>query len=504
MATDSSQWQSAWKEKESAAGKDQFQPGKWPAREIADVAATGLEAFIPQTIGKQYVKTDDGGWPGCAPERLVMVNLGALAAAQIATVRPQIPPGMFAPAGRDVLRVDLTKNTDLGKFLEGKKLQTGTTIVVSGNGTRQSSPILIENAWIRMVFEPTDGPPLVIAPKSAESKLDGFITVRNGGLEIDRGAFAVSATERTTLPKWLIHVVDGDLGLLHCRLHGPLNGSGRNKGLIRWQSQTGAAPARPFDAPYSGYNVIQSSFLIGAGTLIDADMRHRAMIFHNSVFVSRDDLCALNLAGPDSEIDGAVDLRYSTLSAADRFFLVTGGELNVPASSPLAIYADRSVFGPPLRPGPQKVTPTLLSYAGSVFDHKQLSWWENRSGYSPDITTLVRPDAEEPRTRPQDFEESWAKLWGPGQVLEPLSGTNGVVLKKDLPVKADERLKLDAEDFQLHASCRAASWEAGKMPIGAYIGTMQLPPLRAAPAPPVEKKKATKPATNAPANAPGF
>jgi serine/threonine protein kinase len=503
VATGLAQWQAAWKDKDSA-DKEIFQPVRWPARAIPDISAANLEAFIPQTVGKQHVKTDDGGWPGCAPEPLVTVNLEALAAAHVATLRPLIPPAMFALPPGDVLQVDVTKQ-DLGKVLEGKKLKTGMTIKVSGSGTRQSSPIVIDNVWVRMQFDQTDGAPLVITPRSAESKLDGFITIRNGGVEIERGVFSVPVTERTALPKWLVHVVDGDLGLFQCRLQGPLNGAGRNKGLIRWESQTGRAPARPFEGRYDGYTVIQSSFLIGSGTLIDADIRRRAMIFHNSVVASRDDLCSLNIEGPDSEIDAAVDFRYSTLSAADRFWLVRGGELSVPASTPLAMYADHCVFGPPLRAGAQKANPAFLTYTGSVFERKQLAWWEYRCGYSPEITSFVRADSDEARTKAQDFDDKWLTFWGADHVLEPLRGINGVVLKKDLPIKPDERNKLEAEDFQLLPACRAAIWEGGKLPIGAYIGTMQVPTRWVAAAPPAEKKKAApKQSTNAPPTQSGF
>jgi hypothetical protein len=496
------QWQAAWKDKDSG-DKEQFQPAHWPARAIPDIASAALESFIPQTVGKQYVKTADGGWPGCAPERLVTVNLEALAAAQVATHRPLIPPGMFAMPAAEVLLVDVTKQ-DLGKVLEGKRLQSGMTIKVSGSGTRQSSPIVIENVWVRMVFEQTEGPPLVITPRPAESKLDGFMTIRNGGVEMERAVFTIPATERASLPKWFMHVIDSDLGLYRCRLQGPLNSAGRNKGLIRWESQTGHAPARPFKASYSGYTVIQSSFLVGSGTLIDADIRRRAMIFHNSVLASRDDLCVLNIDGPDSEIDAAVDVRYSTLSAADRFWQVRGGDLSVPASTPLTVYADHCVFGPPLRPGAQKINPAFLTYAGSVFDRKQLVWWEDRCGYSPEIVNFLRSDADEERAKFQEFDEKWVKVWGADQVLEPLRGNNGVVLKKDLPTKADERNKLEPEDFLLHPACRAATWEGGKLPIGAYIAAMQLPPRWPAAAPAEKKKAAPRQGANDQNTQPGF
>jgi hypothetical protein len=481
-------WQAAWKDK--AAGEtEQFQTLRWPLRGIPDISHANLEVLSPQTLGRQYVKTEDGGWPGCSPEHLVTVNLDALAAAQVASGRPAIPPGMFNMPIKDVITVDVTKQ-DLGKVLEGKKLQSGMTIKVIGSGTRQSSPIVVENVWIRIMFEQTEGAPLVIQPKAVESKSDGFLTVRNGGVEIDRGVLTLPVSERGAAPKWLIHVVDGDLGLFRCRLQGSLNGSARTKALIRWESKTGRAPIRPFEAEYDGYQVIQSSYLAGSGTLIDADIRGRAMIFHNSVLVSRDDLFVFNIEGPDTEIDAAVDVRYCTLSAADRFWQVRGADLSVPASTPLSIYTDRTVFAPPLRAGTQKTKPSFLTYSGSVFDRSQLSWWEDHCGYAAEITNFVRADADADREAIQSFEEKWLKVWGESRVLEALRGTNGVVLKKDLPIKPEDRNKLEPDDFELLPACRAATWEGGKLPIGAYIATMQLPPLRATAAPPDKKKPA--------------
>ncbi|MBS0264180.1 MAG: protein kinase [Planctomycetes bacterium] len=498
-------WKPLWKDKE-ALETEQIQSAPWPGTAIADATRAPLNLFVPQSLGKQPVKTADGGWPGCDSERLVTVNVDALAAAEVATHRPVLPRDMFNQPVNEVLTVDINKQ-DLGKIIEVKKPRTGMTIKVVGAGRHESSPIVLENVWVRMIFEQTDGAPLMIVPRAGDSKRDGLITVKNGGLQIDRGVFSIPATERTdrgAQPKWLFHIIDSDLGLMRCRLQGPLVGTNRNKGLIRWESETGLPPARPFKAPYHGYTIIQSSFLIGSGTLIDADMRRRALIFHNSVLVAREDLCNLNLSGPDSHIGGAVDVRYSTFSAVDHIWRIQGAELGAPASEPLQMFADRSVFGLPLRTTSQKPNPIMFSYSGPVLEQKQVQWWENRCGHSPEVTRFLLPDATEPPTTPQSFDENWLGFWGVDQILEPCRGNNGVVLQKELPSKAEDRQKLEPEDFKLHQSCRAAAWEGGRIGfIGAYIESMAVPPIRG-PAIVTTDKKRPVPSQPAPTSQQGF
>jgi hypothetical protein len=498
-ATSAAHWLRDWKEK-SAGEKDQFQSDPWPARAISDIGTANFDALVPETVGKQYVKTHEGGWPGCATERLAVLNLESLAASHSAVARATIPPGMFGALATEIINIDASN--DLGKSMEKLQLHTGMQIVVTGKGLKQSSPIVIENAWIRIQFEQDETAPLVITPRSADTKHDAFITVTNGGVEIVGGVFSTPTSERATLPKWFIQVVDGDLAMWRCRLHGPLTGSSRNKGLIQWQAKTGKAPPRPFEGTPSGYAVFDSCYLAGAGTLLDADMRRRALIFRNSIAVSRDDLFSLNIDQPGSEIGGAVDLSYSTLSAVDGFFRVRGGNLGAPAKAPLLVYADRCVFAPPLKPGQQKVNPLLLACASAVLNQKQLAWWENRCGYAPEITGFIRDEGDSASAR-QDFEQVWVSRWGADQIAEPLLGPNGVVLQKDLPTKAEDRVKLEPTDFQLHPASRAATWDL-KRPIGAAIGSMNLPPLRPVTPPADKKKPANKSAPAGSAPTPGF
>ena len=97
----------------------------------------------------------------------------------------------------------------------------------------------------------------------------------------------------------------------------------------------------------------------------------------------------------------------------------------------------------------------MFGYAGSTFDQKQVSWWEDHCGYSPEIVAFVQ--AEKTEASAQKFEEKWIGLWGAEHVLRPLFGAGGVVLKKDLPTKPDERSRIEPEDFELMPGCRAVT-----------------------------------------------
>jgi hypothetical protein len=418
--------------------------------------------------------------------------------------RPEIPVGLFGgPVTAELIRVDLTKD-DLGKVLSDRKLSAGANIVATGHGVRQSSPIVIRNAWVRLRFEQTEGAPLVLSPRGSDSGRssdtnsaeDGFFVVNNGGLEITGGAFTIPAGERTPFPRWFIQVIDGDLSLQNCRIQGPLFGNSRNKGLIQWLRASGLPPKRLFAAPLDGYLALENCCLFGSGTLIEADVQNRAMFFRNSVMVSRDDLLSINLRSTGLEIAGSIDFETTTLSAASSFLKVAAAALDAPASTPLAIFADRCVFGPPLHSGTPKTEPTLLSYSGPLIESQQLDWHEYRCGYAPDITSFLRNETAP--IAPQDFEEVWQKQWDAAQVIEPLTGPQGVVLIKELPQRTEDRAKLEPADFILYPSSRAATWDGGQRPIGAPLAELQFPPIRPAAGSTPSKSKNTKPAKPVP------
>lgn len=499
IASNITTWQLAWKDPESLK-KEQLSPTAWPAQPIDDVPAAPLEWFSAETAATAgSTALSDGGHPGCLTAGLFVASPEALAVVHNTTARPQLPPALIGgETAAETIRVDLTKE-DLGKVLSGKKLQNGTVIVASGFGSRQSNPIVIQNAWVRLRFEQTEGYPLVLTPRlvdTGNAKFDAFISVTNGGLEISNGAFTIPASERQALPRWFIQAVDSDLVLRRCRLQGPMVGTTRNKGLIQWQRADGRPPTRPFTAPREAYAVFSDTYLLGSGTILEADLRHRALFLRNTVAIGRDDLFSFNIQGIDSQISAAVDMERSTLSAAGKFIQIQAAGLGAPTNQPLDIFADRCIFAPPLRTGQQKPTPVVVTYSGPLLEQKQLSWWENRCGYSPEITGYLKRDTDPPATS-QDFDQTWVAQWGPQNVIEPIVGREGVFLRQDLPQKAEDRAKLEPEDLQLHTRAKAATGDDGKRPVGANVAAMNLPEIRAPSSSAPPKNKTGKPATGA-------
>lgn len=504
---DVAQWQQAWNDR--SATREQFQEVAWPVAATGDVLRGRFDRLAPETVPQKYVATSEGGWPGCPLADLALAGLATGGSSQVS--RPKLPPGLLGgPVVGEPIRIDANKE-DLGRVLAGKKLQNGAQIVVTGSGARTSSPVVIRNVWVHLSFEQTESAPLVISPRQADSarsgdpgaRHDALISVINGGLEITGAVFAPPTTDRS-LPRYFVEATDSDLALRNCRIQGPMTGTTRNKGLIRWSRDDGRPPTRPFAGTYAAYAALDNVYLFGAGTLIEADLRQRALFVRDSVLVARDNALTIDLSGADSQIGGAVDLESSTLSAAGNVFDIAAAELTAPAESPLSIFVDRCVFAPPLRAGPN-VHPTLLAFKGPLLEKQQLAWWENRSGYAPDITSLLREHSE--KVQPQDFQRTWVTRWGGPRVLDPLTGPQGVVLLHELPQKAEDRSKLEPEDFTLHSGSKAATWDGGTKPIGAPLASLRVPGLRA-PNPSVASpatKGAKQPPKAAPAaNKPSF
>jgi hypothetical protein len=133
------------------------------------------------------------------------------------------------------------------------------------------------------------------------------------------------------------------------------------------------------------------------------------------------------------------------------------------------------------------VDPTLLTYERTVIDRQQFTWCEQSCAYSMEITGFFRDASEKRAAPPQELEYAWKQRWGVEQIVDPLFADDGVMLKTDFPTKAKEQSELEPFDFQLDPDCGAATWDADD-PIGAHIGAMHIPPLRAA-AITVEKRR---------------
>ncbi|MFM8287883.1 MAG: hypothetical protein ACKOGA_14275, partial [Planctomycetaceae bacterium] len=423
-------------------------------------------------LAKGYrVEAAGGGGPGCDVARLALAGLGALDVVQVLSARPTAPDRLTAWGGvTQTLTVDVTQD-DLGKVLAERPLSAATTVVVRGAGVCGTSPVVLQNKRVRMLFEQQAGRPLVLTPKAGGNVSQPLFVVEGGALRLEGGAILAAAPgSRAPLPPWLIWARNADVVVAGCRLQGLANQSETAAaGLIRMERVAGTGGG---DTP-AHWLQVTDSLLLGGAKGIDADARQVVLQCENSVLCVAGTALSLTIADGDTRIAGVVDLRHCTLSAGETYVRVTPGGLSRPAIDPLQFYVDRCVFGPrvPAVGGPGSGTVLELPQAG--WEGAQVTWWENSTGYAPDVATYARvPGAERVA---EEALGDWQARWGAERCRAMLTGQGGVLLRQELPGRWIDLVRLEVGAFELHANSRAATWDGGAAPIGARIAQLRLP-----------------------------
>jgi hypothetical protein len=480
LATSLTQWNLLFGQDSGATDKS-FPLRAWPTTPVSQPWELPVSQFDRDTLRQVGVDLEvaGGGPPGCAITDLTAPSLVELDAVAIQGRRPVAPPGLLGEGGvAGTIKVDLTKQ-DLGAVLASSQLTNATTVIASGHGLCQTSPITIRQAWIRLKFVQMPGKPLVLVPRErrqAGGETDALITVTQGGLHLQGAALNIAPPGyRGSLPRWLISAFDSDLVLRNCRLQGSLNDPGQQRrGVVQFRRlENSAAPAvRPFRAETLAYLWLEDCQLVGNGRLIDADVAQRVVHIQRSIALSRNTVLALGLAElPGSE--GQVDLSQSTFSAGETYLALENPASGGTGQSRVKFYTDRCVFGPQAGLGDRSQPLTLLAAPSQALTGEQLQWWEMLNGYSADVECLLR-DAAQPAER-QEFASTWIARWTPANCLSPLSTVDGVRWAKPLPTKPGDLEDVEPAQFALHANCPAAVWDGGTRPIGAPLDVLRVP-----------------------------
>jgi len=483
------QWYRLWRESDPA---QEFHVSTWPPVAAAGIFEAPLSFWERSTISVPAIQTVEGGVPGCPLEKIHIPNLEALPLGLAWRYRPRLPP----PLPQDsVIRVDLTKAVDLGRRLEEQDLPDGATVVASGFGSRSSRPIVVKNKSLRIVFEQTDGAPLVITARTADTARardeginEPFITVINGRLELVNATFRIPYSDRQASPPWLVHAVDSNFAIRNCRLLAPTIGNTGNQGLIRWSMKPGTGSKKSGEREYQHIGLIEDTFLVGSGCVLSADMTNAALLVRNSVAVGPNDLFVFGEGKAKEGVSGTVVLDRSTLSAGTTFFSVKGASSGS-GQQPLRFLNREVVFTPLAGEGKNSGGATLLRAPKGAVEQKQVDWWELACGYAAELGSFVRPDVGPASAARQSFEADWRDLWGQPHFLRALTGVGGVLLSN--PV-ADLR-RPQATQFELHQDSKAARWGEGGTRIGADVAALDENPAPPAPKAPEKKAPAAAP-----------
>ena len=496
LATSLTQWNLLFG-KDSGATDKSFPLRSWPATAVIQPWELPVSQFDRATLRQVGVELEvaGGGPPGCAVGELSAPSLVQLDAVAIQGRRPVAPPGLLGSGGvAGTIKVDLNKQ-DLGAVLASSQLTTGTTVIASGHGVCQTSPIAIRQAWIRLRFMQMPGKPLVLVPherKQAAGENDAIITVTQGGLDLQGAALNIAAPGyRGALPRWLISAFDSDLVVRNCRLQGSLNDTGnQRKGLVQFRRlESPTAPqARPFQAEPLAYLWLEDCQLVGNGRLIDADVAQRVVHLRRSIALSRNTV--LNLVLSESAgLEGTVDLSQCTFSAGETYLALENPLVGGSGQTRLKFFSDRCVFGPNIGVGDQSRPLTLLSAPAHALAGGQLQWWEMLNGYSTDVECFLRDSANEPER--QEFTTTWIARWTAPNCLSPLSKVDGVRWAKPIPTKPADLEDVETAQFALHANCLAAVWDGGTRAIGAPLDVLRIPSPQSALQLPTEGRRLT-------------
>ncbi len=468
--SDAESWQLVWNK---PVEEEQFTQTAWPKTQIDELSKLALNSLNSETLDAFSLKASNDGRPGCFVEALQAPTKFMLARAAGLVDRPKPPDSVIGNSPSDnVIRVDVAK-VDLGKFLSKRKWSSGTTVIVTASDfkSKRSSLIEVRNKSLQLWFKRSGTMPVTVEPRVFKQRLndqDGynaFITVENGSLEIVNGNFSIPSTSHAALPRWFLSIRDGSFSFRNCYLQGPMIDNTSFRGWIEWTSSRQLMSKRTATGP-PNFGVLVNSYLVSAGKVMKADFRRRQFFIKNCLLVSLDELFELSLIGFDSTISASFDISRSTLSATNSVFRIRSSKLSGPATVPLTFYVDETVFGPPIKLSriarPQT---TLLTCADSVRQNRQIDWWGTSNGYAFDIKYFQSPPSSSSDRPRQNFESSWCKNWEPTRIFRPLSGPDGIRLKKNQL----QRSKVAASDFELDSSSRAATWAEGETAIGANV-----------------------------------
>lgn len=465
-----------------------FSPLNWPAEIPGGVASAPLKTWSLKSLDALALSFPVAGvTPGCPVSNLRAAEGAEGNKPSSQPQRPR-PPAPFAV--KSTQQVDLNK-TDLGKFLASKNWDDDTLFVASGSSVRQSSPILVEKHRWRIQFKQTDGPTLVITPKSAgRSGGDNgaFITVKEGQLDLQFGSFTFDAKDSHSITPWFLSVDNGGFSLLNCRVVSPLSAASKNHGLIHWTMSEG--PQKPAaDNEFASYGQITDSLLVGNGTLISADLAGRAFLLNNSALISRQHGIELKVGLESGQAPSAVDAQNCTYLIGGTFFSINSRTPSGMNPLPARIAHYDSIFAS-LNDSTGRTAPLLMNYVGAGEIKSQVLWYEESCGYSPEIKAFYTslPKLPTSAVSVQEFDTEWLQRWGSDRVQRPLRGADGVLFEKPLPATFSQ---VRPENLNLHKTAKARTWSEAGGPIG--VRTPALEPPAAPPKTPGSKRSHSNP-----------
>jgi hypothetical protein len=370
---------------------------------------------------------------------------------------------------------------DVGKKISEGTWQDRTTFLLSGTGTRPTSPIDVKGKSLCLEFTTPSlilSPnPIAFRPKSNAEPAKSLCNVTDGFLEIRSGKFLLSSAERIQ-PQHFLSVDRGGFALDRTQVEFPVEPNAPSRPFLVWNS--------PGNTPDSAFGIIhQSRLLAGSGNLFDISSESQTIVVRNSLLVARDNL--LNILPGAGTAPLSVDLEQSTLAAGKHIVSLNPAS---PPPAPIRIFADSCLYTG-LNGLRKTATPAALLQFKDEAALKALTWRETNCGYDNLGVNRFLIDNRNPSNAEQNFQDTWLKHWGSDAVRNPLYFPTAVAYM-DSPNRDIARL-LD-NSYVLRTDSSAHRGGPNQIPLGAGKITIAPRPKIA----PVPKPAATTPSTTPP------
>jgi eukaryotic-like serine/threonine-protein kinase len=482
--TDVQDWGRFWGDTRSTVD---YQAAAFAA--IPDISAVAPDQFKPESSASH----DSGGDTapsGCDTALLGVTGVDLIRRASAFSRRPAPPAEADdekTVAGQTVREIDLDNITlpwkgDLAKAINASDWPNGTRFLVRGTKKRASSPIRVVNRSLTVEFV-DKALTLAFEDRKGDSPgdRDAFISVVGGSIDLVNVNLRIEPSTRASTRR-LLDVRGGNFSIRNCSLLGPQREYNGYEELIRFSSGQDRSTAA--DEP-SGplFGSVRNSFLSSVRNLCGGDLSSRNLLFENSLLVAGNRIFDLRL--PIGSVPSAIDLRSCTLSAGAEYFHFSSRSAEGIANR-ARIFAENTVFAPPVRPTKAAATrAVLIGSASPDFLRERIDWWEYASAYSDSIELPGSDAAGQTQSDAAPALEGWRQMAGPGHIVRSIGGSGAVLLPGDISAVKD----VSPNDFRLKAEAQAATWSDTGKTLGAELE----------PQPVVRKPKRT-PTTKAPAS----
>lgn len=476
-------WQMLWNKKFDAG---LFPATAWPNQPFADLSAASVKTFDRATLPTTDARRADNSPVGCDVTLLTDLSAGSrqwLMAISAKPVFPAVVPPANPPAP---VKLDISKQQDLGTMLQNGTWPAGTVLEVVGSGVKQMTPVKLVNKSWKIIWRPQEGGPLTLTPR-VSNDLPALIVVERGSLELENLRFQVQASKKSSITSFIAGQ-DARITLENVWLQGLMSDNNTLESLLRW---TGGAAASDGPLPYLA---CRDSIFSGSDALIRLDMGTAPAFLKNCLLVSRGDGLDVRFQPlPAGQSPGALVADHLTVSAANGAIRLqsASAEAGLPAHR---FYVDRCVFAPPMSVKGDEKVPTIFSLHNPAMDLTRVEWWGIANGFAPEIPATIRGERETKSNQQGAGLSRWHASWGNDQDVRLLTGPGGVLMADPSFSKSSA---IKPSQFALHARSKATTWDEG-LPIGADLAQLELPappPKSKDPKGPQTPNKTTRPST---------